>query len=97
MTRAILFIAFLMLSARGASSQAAPHDLNKAVDKRHITAPAGTVPQASVDPRPIQLSIIDGTDIRFARVSTADGLSQTKVGQIVEDDQGFMWFARSMG
>jgi ligand-binding sensor domain-containing protein/signal transduction histidine kinase len=97
MTRAILFIAFLMLSARGASSQPTPHDLNKAVDKRHITAPAGTLPQASVDPRPIQLSIIDGTDIRFARVSTADGLSQTKVGQIVQDDQGFMWFGTQYG
>jgi len=98
MTRVILFIAFLMMGiARPARSQVAPHDLNKAVDKHHITAPAGTVPQASVGPRPIQLSIVDGTDIRFARVSTADGLSQTKVGQIVQDDQGFMWFGTQYG
>jgi ligand-binding sensor domain-containing protein len=41
--------------------------------------------------------IVDGTDIRFARVSTADGLSQTKVSQIVQDDQGFMWFGTQYG
>jgi hypothetical protein len=49
MMRAILFIAFLMQPPRAASSQAAPHDLNKAVDKGQITALAGTVPQARVD------------------------------------------------
>jgi ligand-binding sensor domain-containing protein/two-component sensor histidine kinase len=94
MTGAILFFAFLMLSARGARSQATTRDLNKAVDKRHITAPAGTVPR---DPRPVQLPLIEGTDIRFARISTADGLSQTKVSQIVQDDQGFMWFGTQYG
>jgi ligand-binding sensor domain-containing protein len=97
MTRAILLIAFLIGPARPASSQAPPRDLNKAGDERHIAAPAVTLSKASVEPRPIQLSIIDGTDIRFARVSTADGLSQTKVGQIVQDDQGFMWFGTQYG
>jgi len=52
---------------------------------------------ARVDPRPIQAPIIDGTDIRFARISTADGLSQTKVSQIVQDNQGFMWFGTQYG
>jgi ligand-binding sensor domain-containing protein/signal transduction histidine kinase len=54
-------------------------------------------PQASVDPRPIRLPIIDGTDIRFTRLSTVDGLSRTKVGHIVQDDQGFMWFGTPFG
>jgi hypothetical protein len=89
MTRAIRFIAFLMLTARGASSQVASRD--------PIAAVAGTVPMARVDPRPIQAPIIDGTDIRFARISTADGLSQTKVSQIVQDNQGFMWFGTQYG
>jgi ligand-binding sensor domain-containing protein/signal transduction histidine kinase len=89
MTRVIPFIAFLILTARGASSQVAPRGLTTTV--------AGTVAKASVDPRPIQLSIVEGTDIRFARISTADGLSQTKVGQIVQDDQGFMWFGTQYG
>src|SRR4051812_4463948 len=39
----------------------------------------GGVPQASVAPRPVSLPIIDGTDIRFARLSTAGDLSLTKV------------------
>ena len=55
------------------------------------------VPQANVDPRIVRLPVIDGTDIRFARLSTADGLSQTKVAQIVQDDQGFMWFGTQYG
>src|SRR5438477_1471000 len=63
--------------------------------QRRITQ--GAVPQASVDPRQVRLPVIDGTDIRFARLSTADGLSQTKVAQIVQDDQGFMWFGNQYG
>ena len=56
-----------------------------------------TVAQASVDPQPIRLPIIDGTGIRFTRLSTADGPSQTVVGVIVQDDQGFMWFGAPYG
>ena len=36
-------------------------------------------------------------DIRFTRLSTEDGLSQTRVSQIVQDDQGFMWFGSQYG
>jgi ligand-binding sensor domain-containing protein len=97
MTRAILCIAFLMGTARAASSEVAPHDPDKTVDKRHITTLAGPVAQASVVARPIQLPIIDGADIRFARISTADGLSQTKADRIIQDDQGFMWFGTQYG
>jgi ligand-binding sensor domain-containing protein len=43
------------------------------------------------------LPIIDGTDIRFTRLSTANMMSQTKVSLIVQDDQGFMWFATRYG
>jgi len=66
----------------------------RAADER---ATHHTVPQASVDPRPIRLPIVDGTDIRFTRVFTADGLAQTKVSQIVQDSQGFIWFATQYG
>jgi ligand-binding sensor domain-containing protein len=97
MKRAILFIVLLVQPGRAASSQVAPHNLNKPVDRGHITTLAGTVPQASVDPLPIRLPIVDGRDIRFARISTAEGLSQTKVGQIVQDNQGFMWFGTQYG
>jgi hypothetical protein len=50
------------------------------------------VQQAHVDPRIVTLPISSGRDIRFKRLSTTEGLSQVKVGQVLQDDQGFMWF-----
>ena len=59
---------------------------------------ASPVPQARVDPRPIILPVIDGTEIRFTQPSITDGLSQIKVGQIVQDgERGFMWFGTQYG
>src|SRR5437773_2529547 len=60
-------------------------------------ATLGEVPQARVDPRTITLPVVDGKGIRFTRLSTEDGLSQTRVPQIVQDDQGFMWFGSEYG
>jgi PAS domain S-box-containing protein len=57
----------------------------------------GAVPQAHVDPRTITLHVVDGKGIRFTRLSTEDGLSQTRITQIVQDDQGFMWFGSQYG
>jgi ligand-binding sensor domain-containing protein/signal transduction histidine kinase len=37
------------------------------------------------------------TDIRFAHISTAEGLSQIRVNNIVQDDLGFMWFGTLYG
>ena len=97
MKQAILFIVFLAQPGGVASSPIAAQDLNNPVDNSHIAALSGTVLQANVDPRPIRLSIADGRDLRFARLSTDEGLSQTKVAQIVQDDQGFMWFGTQDG
>jgi ligand-binding sensor domain-containing protein len=41
--------------------------------------------------------VIDGKDIHFSRISTEDGLSQKRVSQIVQDDQGFIWFGSQYG
>jgi signal transduction histidine kinase/ligand-binding sensor domain-containing protein len=60
-------------------------------------AALGDVPQARVDPRTIRLPVVDGKGIRFTRLSTEEGLSQTRVPQIVQDDQGFMWFGSEYG
>ena len=49
------------------------------------------------EPSPVTLSVIDGKDIRFARLSSREGLSQGTVEQIVQDDQGFMWFGTPDG
>jgi len=55
------------------------------------------VQQAHVDPRTVRLPIISGRDIRFTRLSTTEGLSQIKVSQVLQDDQGFMWFGTQYG
>ncbi len=48
-------------------------------------------------PLSIRVPVVDGVDIRFSRLSTAQGLSQTQVSEIVQDDQGFMWFGTQYG
>jgi ligand-binding sensor domain-containing protein/signal transduction histidine kinase len=53
--------------------------------------------QAHRNPAKINMPIVDGKDIRFVRVSTADRVWQTKVSEIVQDERGFMWFATSYG
>ena len=57
----------------------------------------GVVRQAQVEPRTIILPVVDGKGIRFTRLSTDEGLSQTRVSQIVQDDQGLMWFGSQYG
>jgi signal transduction histidine kinase/ligand-binding sensor domain-containing protein len=47
--------------------------------------------------RSVRIPAIDGDDIRFSRLSTAQGLSQTQANEIVQDDQGFMWFGTQYG
>jgi PAS domain S-box-containing protein len=55
------------------------------------------VRQAHVDPHAITLPVLEGKGIRFTQLSTDEGLSQTRVIQIVQDDQGFMWFGSQYG
>jgi ligand-binding sensor domain-containing protein/signal transduction histidine kinase len=97
MKRAILFIVFLMQLPGGASPKNAAHGLDKPIDKGQAKAPASAVPPPSVDPRTIRLPIVDGRDLRFARLSTDEGLSQTKAAQIVQDDEGFIWIGTQDG
>src|ERR1700757_5468525 len=61
------------------------------------SANLGMVPQAHVEPRTVTLPVVDGKGLRFTRLSTDEGLSQTRVIQIVQDDQGFMWFGSQYG
>jgi ligand-binding sensor domain-containing protein/signal transduction histidine kinase len=53
--------------------------------------------QAHRDPAKISMPIVDGKDIKFVRVATADGVAQAKVDQIAQDDQGFIWFGTRYG
>src|SRR6202167_3226529 len=45
-----------------------------------------------VDTETVRLPVVEGKDIRFARISSSPGLSQVRVSEIVQDDQGFIWF-----
>jgi ligand-binding sensor domain-containing protein/signal transduction histidine kinase len=54
-------------------------------------------PQVAEDSSTIRLPMIEGDDIPFLRLSGAEGLSQHRVTQIVQDNQGFMWFGTQYG
>src|SRR6266404_5308281 len=58
---------------------------------------AGGVPQAQINPDPVRVNVIDGDDVRFLRLSGIEGLSQSRVTKIVQDDQGFIWLATQHG
>jgi len=45
----------------------------------------------------VRLPVEDGHDIRFSRLSTTQGLSQTRVDAMVQDNQGFMWLGTQNG
>jgi signal transduction histidine kinase/ligand-binding sensor domain-containing protein len=56
-----------------------------------------SVPQVRVDSRTSRLTLIDGLDIQFRRLPVTEGLSQTRVSTIVQDNLGFLWFATQYG
>jgi PAS domain S-box-containing protein len=84
------FVALLYATALGMARDGAGRPDNR-------PANPGVVRQAQVEPRTIVLPVVDGKGIRFTRLSTDEGLSQTRVIQIVQDDQGFMWFGSQYG
>jgi ligand-binding sensor domain-containing protein/signal transduction histidine kinase len=52
---------------------------------------------AQIDSLPTRLSVVDGQDIRFRRLSGGAALSQTRVGWVVQDNLGFIWFGTQYG
>lgn len=57
---------------------------------------AASIPVAKVE-RIARFPVVEGEDLRFTRLSTRDGLSQTRALQIVQDDRGFIWFGTQYG
>jgi signal transduction histidine kinase/ligand-binding sensor domain-containing protein len=45
----------------------------------------------------VNIPVVEGGSARFTRISTAEGLSQTRVSQIVQDDRGFIWLGTQYG
>lgn len=64
---------------------------------QQIASPSGLVPTVRVAESPRLWPITDATDIVFSQLATSNALSQTRVGQIVQDDQGFLWFGTQYG
>ncbi len=52
---------------------------------------------AIADPFSEKIDLVDANDIRFRRLSAGTGLSQTRVGWLVQDKLGFMWFGTQYG
>ena len=57
----------------------------------------GTVQRVRVNPHTLRVAVTDGDDIQFSHISANGGLSQTRVAQVVQDDDGFLWFATQYG
>ena len=58
---------------------------------------ASSLPDARIDSLPTRITAVDGQDIRFRRLSGGAGLSQTRVGWVVQDNLGFIWFGTQYG
>lgn len=58
---------------------------------------AGEVTVATLAPQIVQMPVVEGQGQRFSRLSTDEGLPQTRVAQIVQDDQGFVWMGTPYG
>jgi signal transduction histidine kinase/ligand-binding sensor domain-containing protein len=55
------------------------------------------VPQATMSPDVLRLPTVEAGVLRFTRLSTADGLSHTRVAHIIQGPQGYMWFGTQYG
>ena len=87
--RVSLWLALAMSSlfgTRDLRAQANPQNVSRPIPAPQITQESPTNPP-----------VIAGTDIRFYRAATGEGLSQTRASQILQDDQGFMWFGTQYG
>jgi hypothetical protein len=49
------------------------------------------------DGPPIRLPVLDGTDRRVTHLSFGDGPSHRRVGPMIQDDLGFLWFGTDDG
>ena len=60
-------------------------------------AGAAKARDAAGQSRTVQVPVVDAHDIRFARLSTDDGLSESVVDHVTQDNQGFLWFGTLNG
>ncbi len=63
----------------------------------HGTSVRPAVPVIRMQSQVIRVPVMEGEDIRFEHLTSTAGLSQTRVGQIVQDNRGFLWFGTQHG
>ncbi|MDL2407766.1 two-component regulator propeller domain-containing protein [Rhizobium calliandrae] len=56
-----------------------------------------SIPVATTLPEVVSIPISVANDIRFRRLNVAQGLSQTRVSLIIQDDDGYIWFGTQYG
>jgi ligand-binding sensor domain-containing protein/signal transduction histidine kinase len=88
----VVVSSLVVQKAASAASAVQPGDAS-----RSPSAPVEPVAQPRIAPDTVRPQVVDGQGLRFKRISTADGLSQTRVAQIVQDAEGFMWFGTQYG
>jgi len=74
-----------------------PSDADSPLPTTKSAAPSAAPTTASIATSTLFLPVVDAQGLQFSRLSTAQGLSQTRVAQIVQDDRGFMWFGTQYG
>ena len=94
-THALGVSAFVLASALTSTglARSAPQPSTR---QAPLAAPA-PVGEPRIIAETVHLPVVESDGIQFKRISTADGLSQTRVAQIVQDDQGFMWLGTQYG
>ena len=53
-----------------------------------VSTPSAAEPELEL----VKLTVSEGKDIRFAHLITRDGLSPGQIRDILQDNQGFLWF-----
>jgi ligand-binding sensor domain-containing protein/signal transduction histidine kinase len=76
------------------TSGATPPHLAKSVPSNELR---NRPPEPHFAEQTVHFPLIEGERLSVRRLSTADGLSQSRVAQIVQDRRGFIWFGTQYG
>lgn len=68
---------------------------NLRADQNAVTS--SEVPTVQLRVKTVKVRLIEGTEISFRHLPNTAGLYQTRVEQIAQDDDGFMWFGTQSG
>jgi len=91
---AMIIISVSCGAAALGTNGATPSQLPKSVRSNELRSRA---PEPHLAERTFHFPLIEGERLNVRRLSTADGLSQSRVAQIVQDRRGFIWFGTQYG